>query len=157
MISERYAFLQEKLNFPEFDFDLKNEEGKIHIYDELRRKFLILTPEEWVRQHVIQYLIRFKNYPKSLISLEKGLNYHQVNKRFDLLAFNQEGKPLLLIECKAPEVPLNKKTVNQVTVYNQTIQASLIGISNGKQHFFFELDKSINQYRQLPDLPNFKG
>ncbi|UJP64773.1 type I restriction enzyme HsdR N-terminal domain-containing protein [Mongoliitalea daihaiensis] len=155
MIPERYAYLTEKLNFPEFSFDLKNVEGKIHIYDQLRKKYLVLTPEEWVRQHMIQYLIQFKNYPKSLISLEKGLIYNSLNKRFDLLTFNQKGEPLLLIECKAPEVQLNKKTVNQVTVYNQTIQAEIIGISNGKQHFFYRLNKEVNNYQQLTDLPNF--
>lgn len=157
MIPERYAFLSEPLNFPIFNFELKNEEGKVYIYDQLRKKKLLLTPEEWVRQHMIQYLIQFKNYPKSLISLEKGLTYNQLNKRFDLLTFNQEGKPHVLIECKAPEVPLNKKVVNQVTIYNQSIQASIIGVSNGKQHFFFELNKIENRYVQLSDLPNFVG
>lgn len=155
MIPDRYAFLSESLNFPQLEFELKNDDGKVYIYDQLRKKHLVLTPEEWVRQHMIQYLILHKKYPKSLISLEKGLVYNQLNKRFDLLTFNQEGKPYLLIECKAPDIQLNKKVVNQVLVYNQTIQASIIGITNGKLHYFFSLDKSKNTYQQISDLPNF--
>lgn len=155
MIPDRYSFLSESLNFPPLNFDLKNEDGKVYIYDQLRKRNLVLTPEEWVRQHMIQYLIHYKKYPKSLISLEKGLTYNQLQKRFDLLTFNQEGKAHLLIECKAPDIVLNKKVVNQVIVYNQTIQASIIGITNGKQHYFFSLDKSKNTFQQISELPNF--
>lgn len=155
MIADRYAYLQTSLNFPEFDFKIQEDEGKLSIFDSLRKKFLILTPEEWVRQHMIHFLVQYEGYPKSLFSLEKGLVYNQLQKRSDILVLNRDGEPFLLIECKAPEVLLSQKTVEQVCVYNKTIQAPHIGITNGLKHLFLTFDGLTEKYVQVGELPKF--
>lgn len=155
MIADRYAYLQTSLNFPEFDFRIQEDAGKLSIFDSLRKKFLILTPEEWVRQHMIHFLIHFEGYPKSLFSLEKGLVYNQLQKRFDILVLNRTGSPFLLIECKAPEITLSQKTVEQVCIYNKSIQAPHIGITNGLKHLFLTFDSVTDQYVQVGAIPKF--
>lgn len=155
MMMDRYGFLNLSLNFPEFEFKIQESEGKLSIFDSLRKKYLILTPEEWVRQHMVSFLVQYKGYPKGLFSLEKGIFYNSLQKRFDILILDRVGSPFLLIECKAPEISLSKKTVEQVAVYNKTIGASYMGISNGKQHLFLKFNSNTNNYDQISDLPQF--
>ncbi|EPA00545.1 hypothetical protein A33Q_0018 [Indibacter alkaliphilus LW1] len=156
MMDDRYNFLQAKLNFPEIELKIEEMDGKLNIFDSLRKKYLILSPEEWVRQHMITFLVQFRNYPKSLFAIEKGLKYNQLQKRSDILIVDRKGDPFLLIECKAPEVKLTQKTMEQVTVYNQSVQAAFVGISNGVQHLFFAYDRASNNYKQIQGLPEFK-
>jgi hypothetical protein len=156
MLMDRYGFMQLSLNFPKFDFKIREEEGKLIIFDPLRKKYLILTPEEWVRQHMITYLVQYHNYPKGLFSLEKGVMYNSLQKRFDILVLDRGGKPFLLIECKAPEISLSNKTVEQVAVYNKTIGATYMGLSNGKQHLFLKFNEENNNFDQISDLPRFR-
>ncbi len=155
MVAEKYSFLKSPLNLPAGDFKLAEENGKLNVYDPLRKKFLVLTPEEWVRQHLIYYLVSFKNYPKSLFSLERGLKYNRVNKRFDILVLDRTGDPFLLIECKAPEVKLTQSTVEQVCVYNKSIGAKYMAISNGLQHICLSLDIESGSYKQIREFPDF--
>ncbi|MFD2037306.1 type I restriction enzyme HsdR N-terminal domain-containing protein [Belliella marina] len=155
MMEHKFSFLQESLNFPKFEFKIKEEEsGKLSIFDSLRKKYLILTPEEWVRQHIIQVLIQKYLYPKSLFSLEKGLKYNQLQKRFDVLVHDRSGRPFLLVECKAPDVRLTQKTAEQVCVYNKSINAPYIGITNGKQHLFLKYDVETGGFIQISELPS---
>jgi len=156
MVLDKYAFMQEKLNFPEFKFKIQEDEGRLSIFDSLRKRFLVLTPEEWVRQHMISFLIEFKQYPKSLFALEKGIQYNHLQKRFDILIHDRQGKPFLLIECKSTDIKLSQKTVEQVAVYNTTIGAPFMGISNGKQHLFLAFIKNEQKYEQLSELPQFQ-
>ncbi|MCL6259358.1 type I restriction enzyme HsdR N-terminal domain-containing protein [Aquiflexum sp. TKW24L] len=156
MNEDRYSFTRSPLNFPELEFKIQEFEGKLSIFDSLRKKYLILTPEEWVRQHMISFLVQFKNYPKGLFALEKGVLYNSLQKRFDILIFDRQGNPFLLIECKAPEIVLSKKTVEQVAVYNKTIGAAYMGISNGKQHLFLKFNPNTKNYDQISDLPHFE-
>ncbi len=156
MKSGEYAFMEIKLNLPDQEFRIERDQGgKLNIFDSLRKKFLVLTPEEWVRQHMIWFLINQFRYPRSLFALEKGLIYNTMSKRFDILVFDSEGSPFLLIECKAPEVKLNQSTLEQVAVYNTQIKAPYIGISNGLQHVFLSYDGKAQQYRQLSSIPYF--
>jgi predicted type IV restriction endonuclease len=156
MVEDRYGFMQFSLNFPEFEFKIQESDGKLSIFDSLRKKYLILTPEEWVRQHMISFLVQYRNYPKGLFSLEKEVMYNSLQKRFDILVLDRVGNPFLLIECKAPEVKLSKKTVEQVAVYNKTIGAAFMGISNGRQHLFLKYNFEVNNYEQISDLPQFQ-
>jgi len=156
MMADRYGFMQFSLNFPEFEFKIQESEGKLSIFDSLRKKYLILTPEEWVRQHMVSFLVHHRNYPKGLFSLEKEVVYNSLQKRFDILVLDRVGNPFLLIECKAPEVRLSKKTVEQVAVYNKTIGASYMGISNGRQHLFLKYNSDVKNYDQISDLPQFQ-
>ena len=155
MTENRFPFLETALNLPTTDFQLKEVAGKLSIFDSLRKKFLILTPEEWVRQHIIFYLVSHKQYPKSLISLERSLKYNTLQKRFDLLVMDRSGAPFLLVECKAPEVKLTQLTVEQVSIYNKTIGAPYMIISNGKQHICMYMAEGENTYSQQATFPDF--
>ncbi|WP_245579214.1 type I restriction enzyme HsdR N-terminal domain-containing protein [Algoriphagus mannitolivorans] len=132
---------------------MKMEDGKVYIFDSLRKKKLILTPEEWVRQHWINFLIAHKGYPKGLFALEKGMKYNKLSKRTDLVVFDRDGMPFLLIECKAPEVQINEKTLAQAMSYNKEIKSPNIVLSNGLRHICFGYNKTKNTYEQLNDLP----
>jgi hypothetical protein len=127
----------QKLNLPPYDVNLRNMGGKIHIFDPIRKKYLVLTPEEWVRQHFLQFLIQYKSYPVSLIKMESGLKYHERNKRTDLVVYNREIKPHLLVECKAPDVKITDKTFSQIANYFNQIPAKYMVITNGMEHYCF--------------------
>ena len=112
----------QKLNFQLYNFRFKNNENKVSIFDEIRKKFIILTPEEWVRQHVVQFLLEEKKYPKSLINVEKVLKVNGLRKRYDVVVFNSDGSIFILIECKAPEVKIAQTTFDQIARYNMTMK-----------------------------------
>jgi len=104
-----------KLNLPEFDFKLKKADGKVWIFDGIRKKYVVLTPEEWVRQHFIHYLTSQKKYPRSLIRVEGGLTYNELQKRTDIVVFNRQGKPWMVVECKSPALAVAPSTLTQVS------------------------------------------
>ncbi|MDP2162410.1 MAG: type I restriction enzyme HsdR N-terminal domain-containing protein [Flavobacterium sp.] len=145
----------QKLNFPTFNFRFKNSENKVSIFDEVRKKFVILTPEEWVRQHVVHYLIVEKKYPKALINVEKQIIQNGITKRYDVVAFKPDGSIYLLIECKAPEIKLNQTTFDQLARYNLILNATYLMVTNGLNHYFCEIDFEQSKYNFLRDLPEF--
>ncbi|MFC4740309.1 type I restriction enzyme HsdR N-terminal domain-containing protein [Flavobacterium ponti] len=144
------------LNFPNYTFRFKNSENKVSIFDEIRKKFILLTPEEWVRQHVVRFLIEEKNYPKSYINVEKVVKVNGMNKRYDIVVFNKDGSIFLLIECKAPEITIDQKTFDQIARYNMILNANYLMVSNGLNHYFCEMDFEKEQYSFLKELPTFK-
>jgi type I site-specific restriction endonuclease len=144
-----------ELNLPYYPFKLKSDGERYLIMDELRKKYVVLTPEEWVRQHIVQYLINFKNYPKGLISLEKGLRVNDLLKRSDVLVFDSNTEPLLLIECKAPEVKISQEVFDQAARYNSVYKVKYILITNGLEHFCAEIEHSSSSYKFLNDIPSF--
>lgn len=146
----------QKLNFPTFTFRFKNSENKVAIFDEIRKKFIILTPEEWVRQHVIQYLLHDKNYPKSYINVEKLIKVNDLSKRYDIIVYQPDGAIYLLIECKAPEVTINQQTFDQIARYNLVLNAKYLMVSNGLNHYFCQMDFVKEQYIFLKELPEFE-
>lgn len=141
------------LQLPEITPTLSQKDGKVWIFDALRKKDLVLTPEEWVRQHWISFLIQHQSFPKGLVGLEKGLKYNQLQKRTDLLVYNQEGKPYLLIECKAPQVKLSQSTVEQACLYHSRLQTRFLVLSNGLKHICLEWDPEVNSFKQLKSFP----
>lgn len=142
----------EKLNLPPFEVDLRKLSGKIHIFDPIRKKYLILTPEEWVRQHFLHFLINHKGYSPALISLETGMKYHERNKRTDLIVYGPQLIPLLLVECKAPEVKITQKTFGQISSYFSQINAKYMILTNGLEHFCFRPDeKKLIFEKNIPD------
>ncbi|WP_266205120.1 type I restriction enzyme HsdR N-terminal domain-containing protein [Pontibacter kalidii] len=143
------------LNLPPFDYKVTKSGANYLIFDILRRKNVVLTPEEWVRQHFVHYLIHSLGYPKSLISIERGTTYNKLQKRTDLCIYNQEGKPHLLLECKAAHVPITQEVVKQVSTYNQTIQAKYVVISNGLQHYCWQVDFETRRYEPLAEVPGY--
>lgn len=141
------------LQFPHFKFRFKNSENKTAIFDVIRKKFIILTPEEWVRQHVVHYLIDKKNYPKSHINVEKLLKINDLSKRYDVVVFNSDGSLFLLVECKAPEVKISQSTFDQIARYNLTLKATYLMVTNGLSHYYCEMDFEKQTYRFLKELP----
>ncbi|MDX6183007.1 type I restriction enzyme HsdR N-terminal domain-containing protein [Flavobacterium sp. Fl-77] len=146
----------QQLNFPSYSFRFKNSENKVSIFDEIRKKFIILTPEEWVRQHVVHFLMNEKKYPKSLINVEKVLKVNGLRKRYDVVVFDTDGTIHILVECKAPEVKISQATFDQIARYNMTMQARFLNVTNGLQHFFCKMDFENKKYDFLRDLPNYK-
>lgn len=143
------------LNFPAYSFKIKQDLNTFFIFDETRKKYLVLTPEEWVRQHVVQFIIQEKGYPKSLIKLEGGLKLNSLQKRTDVIVFNSSGEKILLIECKAPSVKITQSTFDQIARYNIVHKVPLLFVSNGLEHFFCEIDFKTKKYRFLDGLPSF--
>ena len=145
------------LNFPTYSFRFKNSENKVSIFDSIRKKFILLTPEEWVRQHVIVFLLDVKKYPKSLINVEKTVKVNGMNKRYDIVVFNPDGSIFLLIECKAPEVKINQRTFDQIARYNLILNAQYLMVTNGLNHYFCEMDFENEKYTFLKELPEFNN
>jgi len=143
------------LNFPVYLFKIKQELDKAYIFDEIRKKYLLLTPEEWVRQHVVQYIIREKGYPRSLIKLEGGLKLNSLRKRTDIVVYNTHGEKILLVECKAPSVKITQKVFDQIARYNIVHQIPLLLVSNGFKHFVCEIDFNAQKYNFVENLPQF--
>lgn len=123
----------------------------------IRKKYVALAPEEWVRQHMVNFLIYHRDYPKSLISVESGLKYAKVSKRTDVVTFDNQGQPFMIVECKAPEVRINQKTFDQIAVYNKTLNARYLVITNGLEHFVCYYDVAKNGYKFLEDIPSYKN
>jgi predicted type IV restriction endonuclease len=124
-----------KLNLPSANFSMRKDQGKVWIFDMIRKKYVVLTPEEWVRQHFVHYLINDLKYPRSLFRLEGALTYNSLQKRSDILIRDREGKPWMLVECKSPAIKLTQKAFNQIAVYNMTIGATFLAVTNGMVHY----------------------
>ena len=146
----------QQLNFSNYNFRFKNNENKVSIFDEIRKKFIILTPEEWVRQHVVQFLMVEKKYPKSLINVEKVLKVNDLRKRYDVVVFNPNGSIHILVECKAPEVKIDQTTFDQIARYNLTLKATYLMVSNGLKHYFCQMDFENEKYHFLQDIPVYE-
>ena len=143
------------LNLPVMNARLSEEEGKVFIFDSFRRKKVVLTPEEWVRQHFAHYLITQLHYPKSLMKIESGLKYNKMAKRSDIVVYDQKGAPLILVECKSYLQKLDQKVLNQISLYNHTLKAPYLAVSNGLQHYYFEIDFKKSAFRPMPNLPAY--
>lgn len=146
----------QQLNFFTYTFRFKNSENKVSIFDEIRKKFIILTPEEWVRQHVVQFLLEEKKYPKSLINVEKVLKVNGLRKRYDVVVFNSDGSIFILIECKAPDIKIVQATFDQIARYNMTLNAQFLMVTNGLNHYFCQMDFENEKYQFLHELPMYK-
>lgn len=142
-----------RLNLPSFDYKLRKADGKVWIFDVIRKKFVVLTPEEWVRQHFIHYMTGELKYPRSLIRIEGGLMYNQLQKRSDILLFDREGNPWMLVECKEPGFKLSQLVVEQVAAYNATHRARYITVSNGLTHLCALTDWQQGETRLLEAMP----
>lgn len=147
----------EKLNLPSFQYRFREENDIVHIFDIIRKKHVVLTPEEWVRQHFVHLMIDHFKYPKSLIKLESGHSYNDLKKRTDIIVYDRNGEPFLLVECKAPSVKLTDKTFQQVSTYNQTIKAPHIVITNGLKTLCCAIDFEKNAISYLETLPEFSS
>ena len=145
-----------QLNLPAYSFRLTQKEGQSYIFDAYRRRWVKLTPEEWVRQHFMRFLAEEKHYPVSLMAIEHSLRFNQQNFRADAIVFSTSGKALLLIECKAPEVKITQKVFDQIVRYNFKFQVDFLMVTNGLTHFCCKIDKENQTYVYLKEIPDYK-
>ncbi len=145
------------LNFPStYTFDIREVEGKRDILDPLRRKYVRLTPEEWVRQNLVQYLIVDLGYPRGLTSIEKGIDLHGKPFRADVIVHDRHGQAVLMAECKEPSVRISQDTFDQIAVYNRVVQARCLLVSNGLDHYCYAIDRDKEEYRFLDQVPRYE-
>ncbi len=143
-----------RLNLPEYDFSIKIVEDRPVIWDFIRKKDIILTPEEWVRQHFLRLLVDDLKYPKGLISVESGLEYNQRLKRTDIKVY-RDNQVFLLVECKSPSTKINALVLNQIGVYNKNLKASYLAVTNGLQHHLWKKEKE--DYLAIDSFPEWKS
>ena len=143
-----------KLNLPLFEFKIKKENKNNIIFDEIRKKWIILTPEEWIRQNFIKYIIS-KNYPTSLINCEKVFYINKIQKRYDIVVYNSAGEVDILVECKSSNIKINKDHFDQVMRYNIELKSKRIILTNGIENYYFKFNKITNDYVQEKDLINY--
>jgi type I site-specific restriction endonuclease len=143
------------LSLPIYKLKLKTVEEKIHIFDEVRKKYLLLTPEEWVRQNFIHYLNKEKKYPLGLMGVEQMVKYNSLKTRADIVIYNLEGKPNVIVECKAPEVKITQDTFNQIAKYNSQLKVKYLIVTNGMKHFCCQMDYENNKIIFLEDVPAY--
>ncbi|MCS6823349.1 MAG: type I restriction enzyme HsdR N-terminal domain-containing protein [Cytophagaceae bacterium] len=144
-----------RLNLPEIDVKRQNQNGQEYIFDIIRKKYILLTPEEWVRQHFIHFLIHHHNYPKSLLKIESGTRYNQLRKRTDVVAYSREGKPFLLVECKSYKLKISQDSFIQTSMYNYSLKAKYIVVTNGLTHYCCRIDHEKRTYHFLSDIPAY--
>ncbi len=144
-----------KLNLPTYSFRIEQQSGKKLIFDEIRKKSLVLTPEEWVRQNFIRFMIEEKKYPASLLAIETGLKLNRNQFRADLLVYDRRGKPLLIVEFKAPSVKISQLAFDQITRYNMTFQVPYLIVSNGLSHYCCKVNPEEQTYAFLKEIPTF--
>ena len=147
----------EKLNFKKYQFKIKINENKQYVFDEIRKKNVLLTPEEWVRQNCVQFLIHEKKYPKSLISIEKKISINSLTKRYDIVVFGSDGMILLIVECKSPKIKISQRTFDQISRYNLVLKSQYLMLTNGLTHYFCKVDFENNKYFFLKKLPKYKS
>ena len=147
--------MMQKLNLPEYSFRIKTTEGKTFLFDALRKKYVRLTPEEWVRQNFVQFLIVEKKYSVSLIVVEAGVKVNNNPQRADLVVFDRSGIPILVAEFKAPEIKISQQAFDQIVRYNMQLRVKYLIVSNGMDHFCCRINYADNSYAFLAEIPGF--
>lgn len=142
-----------RLNLPEYNFKIKPTSGTDLIFDSIRKKYVKLTPEEWVRQNFIRYLVQEKHYPQGLIAVEASIKVNKLIRRCDAVIFDRSGNPFLIVECKAPSVAISQKTFDQVARYNLTLHVTYLVVTNGIHHFCCKMVPEENNYVFLDGIP----
>ncbi|MBM1107251.1 type I restriction enzyme HsdR N-terminal domain-containing protein [Aurantibacter crassamenti] len=145
----------EQLNFPSYDFRFKSSENKVQIFDVIRKKFVVLQPEEWVRQHVVHKLITEKGYSKNHINVEKQLTVNNLKKRYDIVVYNNDATIHLLVECKAPNIKIDQNTFDQIARYNMQLRSTYLMVTNGHDHFYCQMNYDEEKYEFLRQIPDF--
>jgi hypothetical protein len=151
----KYQEMAQKLNFPDYNFNIQDEGSRPKIFDIARKKFVSLSREEWVRQHVIHYLHFEKSVPLGLMSVEAGLNLYKTFKRYDISVFDRNGQALLMVECKAPEIKIDQHVIEQALRYNLSMKVNFLYLTNGLVHLCLKLDAAAGKWKKLAQLPDF--
>jgi len=141
-----------QLDFPNYTFKIKNSGNGDYIFDEIRKKYIKLTKEEWVRQNCVKFLINEKNFPSVLINIEKTIKINKLSKRYDIVVYKPDGRIKLLVECKSPEIKINQKTFDQIAVYNMNLKSEQLMVTNGLEHYYCEINYENKCYTFLKDI-----
>jgi hypothetical protein len=149
-------FTPTELNLPHHPFKITLKDSQYYIFDDIRKKHLVLTPEEWVRQHFIQYLINDRKFPKALIQVEGGLSLNQLQKRTDIVVFDHSGERIMVVECKAPEIKISQAVFDQAARYNSVHKTRWLVVTNGLRHCYARIDHGNSSFRFCEELPQFK-
>jgi hypothetical protein len=145
-----------QLIFPPFKYRISEKNEKSYIFDIIRKKDIMITPEEWVRQHLVHFMIDHLNYPKSLIKIEDGLKVYKMQKRSDVVVYQSDGKVFMLVECKSYKVKLDQKVMDQLSNYNQKYKANYLAITNGRQVYISKIDYQKRESQFINEFPDFK-
>jgi hypothetical protein len=149
-----------QLNLPLYSFKIKGKEGSETIFDPQRKKWVKLTPEEWVRQHFVQYLIKEGGYPAGLIGIEMPFRFNTMKKRVDVLVHDRNGNPLMIVECKSPEIRISDfyedKVYDQIGEYNMQYNVLYVIVTNGMLNYAFKFNTEKKQYEHLLEIPLYK-
>lgn len=144
-----------KLNLPEYPFKLKKENDKILILDEIRKMYVVCTPEEWVRQHFVKYLIHEKKYPAGLLAVEKSFTFNRLSYRADIVAHDKTGAPRMIVECKAPGINITQQAFDQAARYNFHFRVKYLILTNGMKHYCCKIDLEKNSLEMVREVPGF--
>jgi hypothetical protein len=147
----------ETLNLPTYSFSVKSKAGRKYIFDAIRGKYIVLTPEEWVRQNFIRYLASEKGFPASLITVEQQFSFNKMKKRTDILVYNNKGDPVVLVECKAPSVPITSNVFEQIGLYNLTHHVPWLIVTNGIKHYCCRYVEQEGNYRFADSIPDWSA
>ena len=145
-----------ELNLPKYNFKIKETLTKLQIYDDIRKKYLVLTPEEWVRQNFVKYMVNELNYPKGLMAIEKGLKVNKLQRRTDVVVYNKAMNPMLIVECKATDVKITQETFNQIANYNIALKVPYLVVTNGLNHYISKIDFKDKSYLFIDEIPKFE-
>ncbi len=145
----------QRLNFPETEFRFKSSENNTLIFDIIRKKFVVLNPEEWVRQHTLHWLIKHKHYPASIVNVEKQLIVNSMRKRYDIVVYRPDGSIAVLVECKSPSIKITQEVFDQIARYNLRANATYLMVTNGLEHHFCQIDHEREKYSFLKQIPDF--
>ena len=146
-----------RLNLPTYEIKIAQQGNKQVIFDFLRRKYVALTPEEWVRQHFVHFLVHHKGYPQELLANEVSLTLNSTSKRCDTVLYGTNASPLAIVEYKAPNIQLTQKVFDQITRYNIVLRVPYLMVSNGLQHYCCRVDYETNACTFLPEIPNYEA
>lgn len=145
----------QKLNLPEYKIKVRKTDNTFEIFDRFRKKYVVLTPEEWVRQNFLLYLVFKKNVPETLIVVEKSLTVNNLQKRCDIVIYDKSTKPKIIVECKAANVKITQDTFDQIIRYNMTLKVDYLIVTNGLTHYCCFMDYKNDQYSFLQKIPEF--
>ncbi|WP_282014360.1 type I restriction enzyme HsdR N-terminal domain-containing protein [Marinifilum flexuosum] len=147
----------ENLNLPTYSFKIKSDLQRKLIFDSIRKKYVVLTPEEWVRQNFIRYLVEEKDYPPSLIAVEKKVDVNLLPQRSDIVLYNRNANPVMIVECKASKIKITQDVFNQIARYNMKLRVPFLVVTNGLKHFCCYMDYEKKSFKFLEDIPNYQS
>lgn len=146
----------QKLNLPKYEFKVKQNDNKYSIYDKYRQSYVALTPEEWVRQNFLSFLVEDRKFPEHFIKVEMKINLNNINKRCDSVVYDKQLRPIMILEFKSPEVTIDKETFKQITTYNFALGCRYLVISNGIKHYILIRDTENKKYKPINDIPDYE-